>query len=112
MTGADRHKEEKMRYTEYHNGVAVIKDKSLMKEAMQKLAEYEDAEDENKAKIANIENMSREDVIGSLHDYCGNRNCGSCIFAKENCAFTCMNDAELRDAYKRVLEISVEASQN
>ncbi len=29
------------RLTEYHNGVAVIKDKSRLKEAMQRLAEYE-----------------------------------------------------------------------
>jgi hypothetical protein len=34
-----------MRYTEYHNGVAVIRDKSKLKEAMQKLASYEDVED-------------------------------------------------------------------
>ena len=33
-----------MRYTEYHAGVAVIKDKALLKEAMQKLAELEDLE--------------------------------------------------------------------
>lgn len=101
-----------MRYTEYHNGVAVIKDKNLLKEAMEKLAKYEDKEDKEKALMADLENRSREDVIGSLDDYCGNQKCGSCIFAKENCDFTCMNDAELRDAYKRVLEISVEASQN
>ena len=44
-----------MRYTEYHNGVAVIKDKTFLKEAMAKLAKYEDAEDKNKAEIANIE---------------------------------------------------------
>lgn len=101
-----------MRYTEYHNGVTVIKDKNLLKEAMEKLAKYEDKEDKEKALMADLENRSREDVIGSLHDYCSNRNCRSCIFVKENCAFTCMNDAELRDAYKRALEISVEASQN
>lgn len=101
-----------MRYTEYHNGVAVIKDKNLLKEAMEKLAKYEDKEDKEKALMADLEIRSREDVIGSLHDYCSNRNCRSCIFVKENCAFTCMNDAELRDAYKRALEISVEASQN
>ena len=29
-----------MRYTEYHDGVAVIKDKALLKEAMAKLAKY------------------------------------------------------------------------
>lgn len=38
-----------MRYTEYHDGVAVIKDKALLKEAMAKLAKYEDAEDKSKA---------------------------------------------------------------
>lgn len=31
-----------MRYTEYHCGVAVIKDKSRHKETMQQLAAYED----------------------------------------------------------------------
>lgn len=30
------------RFTEYHNGVAVIKDKSKHKEAMEKLARYEE----------------------------------------------------------------------
>lgn len=34
------------RLTEYHNGVAVIKDKSLLSEAMEKLAQYEDMEDQ------------------------------------------------------------------
>lgn len=34
------------RYTEYHCGVAVIKNKELLKEAMAKLAAYEDAEEE------------------------------------------------------------------
>lgn len=38
-----------MRYTEYHDGVAVIKDKVLLKEAMEKLAKYEDKEDKRKA---------------------------------------------------------------
>lgn len=33
-----------MRYTEYHCGKAVIKDKALLSEAMQKLAMYEDQE--------------------------------------------------------------------
>lgn len=37
-----------MRYTEYHEGVAVIKDKALHKEAMRKLAAYEDAEEAGK----------------------------------------------------------------
>ena len=33
------------RYTEYNNGIAVIRDKSKLKEAMQKPASYEDVED-------------------------------------------------------------------
>ena len=36
-----------MRYTEYHAGKAVIKDKTLLSEAMEKLARLEDAEDTN-----------------------------------------------------------------
>ena len=35
-----------MRFTEYHNGVAVIKDKALLKDAMQRLAELEDLEEQ------------------------------------------------------------------
>ena len=34
-----------MRYTTYHKNVAVIKDKSKLKEAMEKLARYEDTEE-------------------------------------------------------------------
>lgn len=37
-----------MRYTEYHAGKAVIKDKSLLAEAMEKLAKYEDAEEKDR----------------------------------------------------------------
>ena len=36
-----------MRYTTYHCGKAVIKDKSLLAEAMEKIAKLEDAEDTN-----------------------------------------------------------------
>ena len=36
-----------MRYTEYYAGKAVIKDRSLLAEAMEKLARLEDAEDTN-----------------------------------------------------------------
>ena len=35
-----------MRYTEYHQNVAVIKDKSLLTDALTKLAKYEDGEEE------------------------------------------------------------------
>ena len=35
-----------MRYTEYHQNIAVIKDKSLLSDALAKLAKYEDIEEE------------------------------------------------------------------
>lgn len=42
-SGADRqHKEVEMRYTEYHAGKAVIKDRTLLPGAMEKLAKIED----------------------------------------------------------------------
>lgn len=37
-----------MRCTEYHTGKAVIKDKTLLSDAMEKLARYEDQEDRKK----------------------------------------------------------------
>ena len=45
-----------MRYTEYHGGVAVIKDKSKHKEAMEKLAKVEDLEEKN----ADIDQITTE----------------------------------------------------
>lgn len=53
-----------MRYTEYHAGVAVIKDKSLLKEAMAKLAELEDLEEQRKLLIVEYnlsENRRKEE---------------------------------------------------
>ena len=37
-----------MRYTEYHAGKAVIKDKNKLSEAMEKLARHEDAEEKDR----------------------------------------------------------------
>ena len=37
-----------MRYTEYYAGKAVIKDKNKLSEAMEKLARYEDAEENDR----------------------------------------------------------------
>ena len=37
-----------MRYTKYHAGKAVIKDKNKLSEAMEKLARYEDAEEKDR----------------------------------------------------------------
>lgn len=93
-----------MRYTEYHAGVSVIKDKALLKEAMAKLAKYEDKEDKGKALIADLVNRSRKDILCLLVDYCSNRNCGSCVLARENCDFSHMDDAELKDVYKKVVK--------
>lgn len=39
------------RYTEYHCGKAVIKDKTKLSEAMEKLARLEDLEEQGKLKI-------------------------------------------------------------
>lgn len=46
------------RLTEYHCGVAVIKDKSKHKKAMAKLAKYEDEEEQRK-----IPRMSAEEFL-------------------------------------------------
>ncbi|MGI6500328.1 MAG: hypothetical protein ACOX1S_05460 [Anaerostipes sp.] len=54
-----------MRYTEYHKGMAVIKDKALLKEAMKKLAKYEDYE-ESKINGDKIRNMSDEDLAAVI----------------------------------------------
>ena len=53
-----------MRYTEYHAGVAVIKDKTLHKEAMQKLAKLEDLEEQRRLLVVEYnlsENRRKEE---------------------------------------------------
>lgn len=97
-----------MRYTEYHNGVAVIKDKTLLKDAMAKLAKYEDVEEESKA-----ENMSRKDILKRLYSYCkDNKMCKECIFLHELCGFSAMKDAELKKAYRKISESVIEIKIN
>lgn len=44
-----------MRLTEYHCGVAVIKDKSKLKQAMEKLAKYEDEEESIRRRVDVVE---------------------------------------------------------
>lgn len=44
-----------MRYTERHCGVAVIKDKAMLPKAMEKLAQYEDAEEQKGAPRISLE---------------------------------------------------------
>ena len=47
-----------MRYTERHCGVAVIKDKSKLPQALEKLARYEDEEEQRK-----LPRMSAEEFL-------------------------------------------------
>ena len=55
-----------MRYTEYHAGVAVIKDKALLKEAMQKLAVLEDLEEQKRLLVVKY-NLSVDQHIIICH---------------------------------------------
>lgn len=80
-----------MRYTEYHCGVAVIKDKDLLKDAMAKLAKYEDMEEESKT-----ENISRNDMVKRLYSYCNHRKCAECVFGCSYCSFSLMSDVDLK----------------
>ena len=50
-----------VRYTTYHCGVAVIKDRSLLGAAMAKLAAYEDAEDAGKLAAPEAPDAGRHD---------------------------------------------------
>lgn len=97
-----------MRYTEYHNGVAVIKDKTLLKDAMAKLAKYEDVEEESKAEI-----ISRDDMIKRLYSYCDSRqSCKECIFLYDLCGFSAMKYAELKEEYRKLSESVIEIKIN
>lgn len=52
-----------MRYTEYHCGVAVIKDRALLPQAMEKLAKYEDVEEERKTERLSLEEYIMERFV-------------------------------------------------
>lgn len=71
-----------MRYTEYHDGKAVIKDRSLLSEAMEKLAKLEDAEDTNVLSkwIPCSERLPKERQIVVADIECGIED-RMCIFA-------------------------------
>ncbi len=65
-----------MRYTEYHCGVAVIKDKALLKDAMQKLAKIEDEEEipELRRKVQNYcDNRDTCDDYCVLYKFCSEK---------------------------------------
>lgn len=83
----------KMRYTEYHGEVAVIKDKNLMNSAMKKLAEYEDIEE-------------KQYLICQLTKYCNQQEIcdNNCIFCTDfyNCKFYEMTIEQLRNCYERI----------
>lgn len=64
------------RFTEYHNGVAVIKDKALMKDAMRKLAGYEDAQEGSRE--YGIEKITTEMAEYICDMCCGNLDDVSC----------------------------------
>ena len=52
----------KERYTEYHDGVAVIKDKDKLSEALQKLATYEDREPKYQVGDQFLQRLTIDDV--------------------------------------------------
>ena len=80
-----------MRFTEYHNGIAVIKDKSLLKEAMRKLAGYEDVEEDSdmeKLTTALAEYVCDDKCF--FREVCGNQEhldeiCDECKLGKFIC---------------------------
>ena len=77
-----------MKYTEYHAGKAVIKDKSLLPQAMKKLAKIENMEDrhreENRRPVIKIIEEVCEDICGN---YCKYRDT-----ADEDCVCDGMRD--------------------
>lgn len=67
-----------MRYTEHHEGIAVIKDRSLLKDAMAELARYEDMEEHyiteycpNCDRVATIIWDTEKDGLQAYCPYCG-----------------------------------------
>lgn len=71
-----------MRYTEYHAGKAVIKDKNKLSEAMEKLARYEDAEEKDRLGqwIPCSERLPKDRQIAVADIECGIEG-RMCIFA-------------------------------
>ena len=71
-----------MRYTEYHAGKAVIKDKNKLSEAMEKLARYEDAEEKDRLGqwIPYSERLPKDRQIAVADIECGIEG-RMCIFA-------------------------------
>lgn len=71
-----------MRYTEYHVGKAVIKDKNKLSEAMEKLARYEDAEEKDRLGqwIPCSERLPKDGQIAVADIECGIEG-RMCIFA-------------------------------
>lgn len=71
------------RLTEYHSGVAVIRDKSKLSEAMAKLARYEDLEEHGALKkqtnADRIRNMTDEELAELLNEKMQQVSCcGDC----------------------------------
>lgn len=88
-----------MRYTEYHDGVAVIKDKALLKDTMAKLAKIEDEEEmlELRRKAQNYcDSHETCNDFCILHQFCNEK-----IIALRNLK-------ELRELSKLIDEVSKE----
>lgn len=60
-----------MRYTEYHQNIAVVKDKSLLSDALAKLAKYEDIEED--PELDKVLRGLYEAKIHALSDYSKDR---------------------------------------
>lgn len=77
-----------MKYTEYHAGKAVIKDKSLLPQAMEKLAKIENIEEKN-------QEQSRKSVTKIIAEVCEDICDNYCKYrdtADEDCVCDGMSD--------------------
>ena len=84
-----------MRYTEYHAGVAVIKDKKYIQAAVQKLAKIEDEEE-------------RQELVLKLAQYCNQQTvCDDCctFYTDHYCDFNQMSLEQLKKCYKRISKV-------
>ena len=87
------------RFTEYHCGVAVIKDKNLLKEAMAKLAAYEDAEEEGRLVVLPCKVGDTVYIIQKIYT--------KCLYGQEFDESSCCGcEAEECDSKKKFVVIS------
>lgn len=85
-----------MRYTEYHAGKAVIKDKSLLPQAMEKLAKIENMEEKN-------QEQSRKPVTKIIEEACEDICDNYCKYrdtADEDCVCDGIRDGRTCPLYR------------